>query len=100
MILIKNGKFFIEGVETDNPELIGLALMDYLELARPNNKIDDNVFMITVRPLGKIPIENFSLLVNIKNEQLFVSDEKSIEDLRKTCCAILEENKSIIKLKK
>ncbi len=31
MILIKNGKFFIEDKETDNPELIGLALMDEFE---------------------------------------------------------------------
>ncbi len=31
MILIENNKILVDGVETNNPELIGFALLDYVE---------------------------------------------------------------------
>jgi hypothetical protein len=48
MILIKNGKIFVEGVETNNPELIGLALMDVIE---PNVSDENEVYEVSVNPL-------------------------------------------------
>ena len=31
MLQIKNGKVYLDGIETKNPELIGLALLDMAE---------------------------------------------------------------------
>jgi hypothetical protein len=40
MIEILNGKIFIDGIETTNPELIGLALLDFAdEQAKDDSKI-------------------------------------------------------------
>ncbi|MEN9929345.1 MAG: hypothetical protein RLZZ231_1266 [Bacteroidota bacterium] len=40
MIEISNGKIFIDGIETTNPELIGLALLDFAdEQAKDDSKI-------------------------------------------------------------
>lgn len=46
MILIKNGKFFIEGVETDNSELIGLALKDFVESNLSNQ---EEIYQVDIR---------------------------------------------------
>jgi len=49
MLEVKEGKIFVEGVETIDPELIGLAFMDFAENISKNNvdcelQLKDNHF--------------------------------------------------------
>lgn len=49
MLEVKNGKIFVEGVETIDPELIGMAFMDFAENISKNNvdcelQLKDNHF--------------------------------------------------------
>lgn len=49
MLEVKYGKIYVEGVETNDPELIGFAFMDFAENLTKNNidaelKLKDNHF--------------------------------------------------------
>lgn len=42
MLEIKDGKIYVEGVETIDPELIGMAFLDFAERLSKNTVFDSN----------------------------------------------------------